>query len=450
MRPRRTALALASALVVVGGALAAPATSSAAAPAALGASALFTGNEGKFTPKAPTRIMDTRIGLGVAHHLGPAAVATLQVTGTSAVPSTGASTVVFNLTVTNPTSSGHITVYPSTTTRPNASNINFPRGWTGANLVTVTLGTTGKISFYNSSGTTDVIADVVGWYATSTAASATGEFQEVTPARLWDTRGHEAVGGGGTLTQPVNIEKAGVSANPNIKALVVTLTAVAPQTSGHLTAWSGSGAAPTASVLNYPAHTTTANLAIVPVAPCAACTGADHNLPSIKVLNASNGSTDLLIDIWGFYDDGTLADGLLFKPLSSPVRIADTRTHLGGVSTLSSASTRTVNAPGTVAGDPTHVLVQNVTSIPASNTFLTFWPNGSTRPVVSNISPRAGKTVAGLAYTGVGANNDFNFYNATGSNDVIVDVAGSLESHAAPKAQAQSQTTWQATAGSAR
>jgi hypothetical protein len=47
---------------------------------------------------------------------------------------------------------------------------------------------------------------------------------------------------------------------------------------------------------------------------------------------------------------------------------------------------------------------------------------------VSNISPRAGRTVAGLAYTGVGPTNNFSFYNATGTNNVLVDVAGSFES----------------------
>jgi hypothetical protein len=46
---------------------------------------------------------------------------------------------------------------------------------------------------------------------------------------------------------------------------------------------------------------------------------------------------------------------------------------------------------------------------------------------VSNLNPRANRTVAGLAYTGVGLSNDFDFYNATGTNDVLVDVAGTME-----------------------
>jgi hypothetical protein len=460
-RPRRTVVVLTSALAVAGAALATPTVSS-AAPASAGSAATaatpFSGQAGLFKPVGPTRIMDTRSGLGGFGTLGPAHTVALKVAGTTNVPATGVSAVVFNLTVTGPTSSGFVTAYPAGVTRPNVSTINFRKGWTGANLVTVKLGTSGssvgKIGLYNSSGSTDLIVDVVGWYADSTGTGTTGAFQPAQPKRLWDSRpssplpgDHVPLGGLATLTVPVNFDTA---TDPHDKAVVVTLTALGPQTTGHLTAWSGAGNAPTASVLNYTAGTTVANLAIVPTSPCPSSCGPSAGLPSFSVLNASNGSTDILVDIWGFYDDKTLANGERFLPLASPIRIIDTRKELPGMTTLGTGSTRTEVAPASVAGVDTQVLVQNVTSIPASNTFLTFWRNGSPRPAVSNIQPRAGRTVAGLAYTLVGANNDFQFYNAKDRNDVLVDVAGSMELPTAKAAAAPAAAigrVWPATVG---
>ena len=48
--------------------------------------------------------------------------------------------------------------------RPVASNLNFTPGETIPNLVIVQVGAGGKISLYNREGSTDVIADVVGYY----------------------------------------------------------------------------------------------------------------------------------------------------------------------------------------------------------------------------------------------------------------------------------------------
>lgn len=430
-------------LVLVGsvvGSLIAAASVGAVAPIASGA-ALSASGAGAFTAVGPNRILDTRINLGITGHLGTTHK-DLQVTGQGSVPSSNVSAVVFNLTVTNASAGGYVTVWPSGASQPTASNINFVRGWTGANLVTVKVGTGGKVSFFNRAGTVDVIADVVGWYSDS-GGSGAGNFQVLgSPTRLWDSRtssnlpgSHVPMQGGSTLTQPVNLTQGTTSANAHVKALVVSLTAVGPQASGHFTAWSGVGNPPTASVLNYTAGSIVPNLAVVPVSPCA-CPGPSNGLPSIAVRNVSNGSTNILIDLWGFYDDGALSGGLRFSPLSSPIRIVDTRTGFGGASTLHTGSTRRILAPGSVAGAPTQLLVQNVTSVAQSNTYVSLWPHGVTRPSVSNLNPRANRTVAGLAYTGVGASNDFDIYNSTGTNDIIIDVAGSMEATGAIKAAA--------------
>ena len=298
MRLRRKLLTVIAAAAVVGVGLVAPAASSTASTgAAAGAAARGSGaaaaavadDAGRFTSKAPTRIMDTRRGLGWNNALGPAGTATLQVGGVSGIPSSGVGSVVFNVTVTAPTSAGFLTVYPYGQSKPTASTINFRRGWTGANLVTVALGTGGKVRIYNSGGSTDVIVDVVGWYTTS-SGTGVGFFQEAQATRLLDTRNSDPIGPLGTLTLPFSLEQNGVVVNSHVKSVAVTLTAVNPPSSGYLTAWSGTGNAPTASVLNYQARTTVSNLTIVPVAPCPSGCGTSAGLPSFSI---KNGSTHL-------------------------------------------------------------------------------------------------------------------------------------------------------------
>ena len=42
--------------------------------------------------------------------------------------------------------------------------MNFNKGFTGANLITVKLGTGGKVRIYNNTGSTHVVVDVMGYY----------------------------------------------------------------------------------------------------------------------------------------------------------------------------------------------------------------------------------------------------------------------------------------------
>jgi serine protease len=80
---------------------------------------------------------------------------------TAATPPTA---VVLNVTVTNPTAGSYLTVWPDGNGQPLASDLNFGKGQTRANLVVVKVGANGKVDLSNLAGSTDVIIDVVGWY----------------------------------------------------------------------------------------------------------------------------------------------------------------------------------------------------------------------------------------------------------------------------------------------
>ena len=122
------------------------------------------GESGVFAPLAPVRILDTRTGNGVAAGtLGTDTTFDLQVSGRGGVPAE-ATAVVLNLTATEGTLTSFLTLFPTGSPRPNASTINFQPGDNIANMVTVKLGTDGKLAVYNFTGDVHVVADVAGYY----------------------------------------------------------------------------------------------------------------------------------------------------------------------------------------------------------------------------------------------------------------------------------------------
>jgi hypothetical protein len=133
--------------------------------------------------RAPTATADTIDGqFNAIGPIGPVSTLNLTVAGRGGVPAAGVGSVALNVTATNPTSNGFLTVWPTGAPRPLASNLNFVPGQTTPNMVIVPLGIGGQISIFNSGGTTDVIADVLGYFPTGPA------FSGLTPARLLDTR----------------------------------------------------------------------------------------------------------------------------------------------------------------------------------------------------------------------------------------------------------------------
>jgi hypothetical protein len=121
---------------------------------------------GDFTPVGPGRVLDTRVGVGAAQ--GPVAAqgtVHLAVLGRAGVPSSGVSAVVLNVTTTGSTGPGFVTAYADGAARPMASNLNFGAGQTIAGLVVVPVGADGSVALFNgSSGTTQLIADVAGYF----------------------------------------------------------------------------------------------------------------------------------------------------------------------------------------------------------------------------------------------------------------------------------------------
>ncbi|WP_051951052.1 N-acetylmuramoyl-L-alanine amidase [Actinacidiphila yeochonensis] len=242
----------------------------------------------RFDPVGPTRIMDTRNGTGVAK--APVRAGTsvaLQVTGGSTgIPASGVKAVVMNVTAVRPTTGGYLSVYPDGSARPATSSINFVSGTTIPNLVVVPV-VDGKVDFYNSAGSVDVLADVTGYYA------ATGSvFHSTGPTRIMDTRnGTGGLKGAVAAGKTVTLKVAGHGGLPasGVTAVVMNVTAVGPTTGGYVIVYPDGTTRPNTSNLNFPAKQTIPNLVVVPVVD-----------GSVAFYNSAT-SVNLLADITGYY-----------------------------------------------------------------------------------------------------------------------------------------------------
>ena len=131
------------------------------------------GAQGTYKALDPARVLDTRTGNGAAKGLvGAGREVSVLVSGRGGVPA-GVSAVVLNLTAVAPSTNTFLTAYPSGTARPATSSLNLVARANRANLVTVPVGSDGRVRVYNSTGTTHVLADVMGYYH-GQASPATG------------------------------------------------------------------------------------------------------------------------------------------------------------------------------------------------------------------------------------------------------------------------------------
>ncbi len=133
-----------------------------------------------FVPVPPTRILDSRVGLGLAGPFESPTPRALQVTGVVATPGgtfqvvpPEATAVVLNVTAVLPTADGFISVRPDGAPgAPTTSSLNFRAGDVVPNAVTVVLPASGAIEItYDAFGaagpTVEVLADVTGYFVPS-------------------------------------------------------------------------------------------------------------------------------------------------------------------------------------------------------------------------------------------------------------------------------------------
>jgi hypothetical protein len=248
----------------------------------------------RFNALAPNRILDTRTGVGYAGgKINADQTITVDVTNTygSGVPASGVTAVVVNTTVTDPTSTSYLTVFPSDALiPPTASNLNFTANQTVPNLVIVKVGNAdGSVKVFNKSGSTHVILDVVGWYG------STGDlFHPLTPFRQLDTRTTPQGTPAGKVQNNAEItaDVTGIGGVPasGASAVIVNTTVTESTHPSYLTVFPSGVARPNASNLNFVGGQSVPNLVIVRVG------SGGH----VQVYNNS-GQVHVIFDVVGYF-----------------------------------------------------------------------------------------------------------------------------------------------------
>ncbi len=377
----------------------------------------------------------------------PEQTITAQVSGSGGVPSS-ATAAVLDVAVTNTTSAGYLTVYPAGAVTPETSNLNWTKGETVANLVEVELPTSGQVSITmgGSAGSADVVVDLEGYSAPPTSSAPGETFSPMAPERLVDTRCFGTAfeqsnpsyckgvpnqvspaapipaGSSATVTLPAALSSSGV--------LVANLTVANPQAGGYLTMYPAGTSRPPTSNVDFSAGETAANRVEVQAAG-----------GKVDIYNGSSAPVQVVLDANGTYTTST--SGSLFTG-QVPTRTADTRCAASpppsfcagenlppqnsGLAAPGGGGTLTIAIAGT-GGVPSGAtaVVANVTAVtPADPGYLSVYPAGSARPVISDVNfPEGVAAVPNLVVVELGSGGGIDIYNGSaGTVEVVVDVVG--------------------------
>ena len=290
------------------------------------------GESETFVAMSPKRHVDTRTGIGGrTTPLSPdkpyvfraAGLAGTRADGTPDAVPTDALAVALNVTADASRGNGYITVWPCSSDRPLASNVNLDPGSAVGNGVIAPLGDDGTVCLYSNTRT-ELIVDLAGYFPDTGAD--TPSFVPAVPRRVVDSRnGTGAPQRRVTPDSPLRLPIAGqkftssngseITVADDVVAAVMNLTVVVPSSVGYATVWPCGTKMPVASNVNVVAGQDRANSVIAPV-------GADG-----AVCVFVNAPADIVVDISGwFLGDDT--DGFVGVV---PRRLVDTRFGVGPI-----------------------------------------------------------------------------------------------------------------------
>jgi uncharacterized protein YkwD len=255
-----------------------------------------------------------------------------------------------------------------------------------------------------------VSAQIFAGSPTVTPKPSTGaRYHPLTPKRILDTRSATPLGPGATMD--LQVTGAGGVPSTGVSAVVLNVAVTAPTAPSYLTVFPSGESRPLAANLNYVAGQTVPNMVTAKL-------GAGGR---VALFNAA-GTTHVIADVAGWYDDGTPTTGARYHPLT-PSRILDTRTTgpIGSGATIAAQ----VTGQGGVPSTGVSAVVMNVAVTgPTAQSYLTVFPAGEAMPVAANLNYLAGQTVPNLVTAKLGAGGRVSLFNAAGTADVVIDVAG--------------------------
>jgi hypothetical protein len=256
----------------------------------------FTANTSGDTyhPLTPARLVDTRVKNGLTKGKLVANVPqTFTVKGRGGVPS-NAKAVTGNVTVTGSNNGWALYIGPTAIAKPSASTINFVKGQTRANSLTVALSPGGTLSatFMSSAGkTTDLVFDVTGYY---TADLTGAKYVPITPTRLLDTRTSVGLSGKFTANTPRTLAVRGHAGVPSNATGITGIVSIYNQTNSWAVFVGPTAIVkPTTSAINFVKGDNCANGLTVALSP-------GGNLSATYMGGAGN-TTNIVIIVTGYF-----------------------------------------------------------------------------------------------------------------------------------------------------
>jgi hypothetical protein len=267
-----------------------------------------------YNPVTPIRLLDSRVGNGTTGAFVHGTPKTIVIAGRGGIPA-NAVAITANLTIAGQTAAGYASLTQTPIANPATSTINFPVGDDRANNVTTPLSSAGAVSItYRASAgkAAHFILDVTGYFLNDNAG-ATYNAIAGNPVRVLDSRFGTGLSGKFFPSTPRTFQVTGPSVPAGAIAISGNVTVVNATRAGFVSLTPTPQANPTTSTINFPAGDTRANGVTVPLS-------VDGKLSA--VYKSSGGSTNLILDVTGFYLDDL--NGARFVPLT-PGRRMDTR-----------------------------------------------------------------------------------------------------------------------------
>jgi hypothetical protein len=266
------------------------------APVAVSAPAGTTASAaaGRFVSIQPERWTDTRApgpfpaGFTGARRVAAGETVTAVPLPGSAVPTSGVSALVLNVTADGATAPGFLRAIPNGAQGLDTSTVNYLPGTPSANTTIVPVGAGGTIGVF-SYASTDVIVDVVGYITDATSpVSGQGLFVAVTPGRAYDSRVGPPFAGGSTH----DVSLVGGAIPANAAAVSANLTADQGVAIGFVKVDPAGTPATATSNLNFAANAPVANAGLLKLG-----TGSAAGAVSVFV----NQQAHVIIDVNGYF-----------------------------------------------------------------------------------------------------------------------------------------------------
>jgi hypothetical protein len=363
----------------------------------------------QFVPITPCRIADTRNSTGPfgGPELGGGTTREFDIPQSACSIPASATAYSLNVTVVPNGFLGYLTAWPTGQPQPSTSTLNSD-GRYKANAAIIPAGTNGGVNVFVSDPS-QVVLDISGYFVPAGTSSALA-FYPLTPCRLVDTRNANGPLGGPTLvagsTREFPLRSGSCNLPSDAAAYSLNVTAVPQGSLPYLTIWPSGQSQPTASSLNAPTGTVTANGAIVPA-------GSNGGV-TVYV----GGTSDVVIDVNGYF--AAPGAGGLTLHATTPCRVLDTRNGAGAFTGVLS-----VNVESSTCAPPSsaQAYVVNATVVPSGMLgYLTLWPAGQTQPQVSTLNAYDGVISSNMAIVPT-LNGSINAF-AANPTQLILDLFG--------------------------